>query len=99
QRRDEDAARAQRVAERRVLRGSRGGKPAEALERIETHERVVAEADLRAAETELEHRPDDPGQHGEPLPERGEPRDPSALVDQARDRDAYEDRGLLDRAH
>src|SRR2546427_7532458 len=47
-------ARAQRVAEGGVFRGTRGRKAPEALQCVQPRELVVAETDLRSAEAELE---------------------------------------------
>src|SRR5215471_10748342 len=53
---DQDAARAQRVAEGGVLGRPRSRKAAHLLHHVEAYELVVAEADLRAPEAELEGR-------------------------------------------
>src|SRR6266508_872266 len=95
---DEDAAPPQRIAERGVLGGARGGEAAERHERVQAHELVVAEADLRAAEEKFEGRPDQPGQARRSRSERREQAQALDLVDEPRDGHADEDRGLLDRA-
>src|SRR6267143_1799273 len=50
QRRHQQAARAERVAERGIFRRAGGREAAEGLEQVEAHQLVVAEAALRAAE-------------------------------------------------
>src|SRR2546422_6588029 len=91
--------RSQRVAERGVLRGPRSREASEALERIEPNELVVAEADLRAPETELEDGPHHARQSRRVPGQGREPPKTPALRDQSGDRHPDEDRRLLDRAH
>src|SRR5207245_4724074 len=84
----------QRVAESRVFRRARGRKAPEALQRVQTHELVVAETDLRAPKAELEDRPEQTGHTRGACLEPREGLDAPPLVDQPRDRDADEDRRL-----
>ena len=98
-RRHDDAARAEGVAERRVLRRPRRREAAERQECVEAHELVVAEADLRATEGELEDGPQERGQPGGARAQPFEPPQTARLVDQPGDGHADEDGRLLDRAH
>ena len=96
---NQDSARAEGVAERGVFRRAGDREEPDGLERVEAHKLVVAEADLRAPEAELEDGPRQPREPRRPRLEPREPRDASALVDEPRDRDAGEDGRLLDGAH
>ncbi len=95
---DEDAARAQRIAERGVLGGARGGEAPQRLERVQADELVVAEADLRAPEEELEGGPQRRAEPGPPRGEGGEEPHALHLVDEPGDGHADEDGRLLDGA-
>ena len=97
--RHENATGAQRVAERRILRGARGREAADVLQRVETHELVVAETDLRAAEAEVEEGSQSAGRARCPGREPRKQLEAAALIDQPRDRDADEDGRLLHGAH
>jgi len=90
--------RAQRVAQRGVLRGPRGREAAKGLHDVQAHELVVAQADLRAAEEELEGGADEAAQAREARAEAVDHPHALDLVDEARDRHADEDGRLLDGA-
>ncbi len=95
---DEHAAAAQGIAERGVLGGAGGREAADRLHDVQAHELVVAQADLRAAEEQLEGGADEPGQARQPRGDPLEQAHPLHLVQQARDRHADEDGRLLNRA-
>src|SRR6266511_2518693 len=95
---DQDAARPQGVAERRVLRGARRREAAERLHYVEADKLIMAEADLRASEAQLEGRAREAPEAREARAEAIEEPHALDLVDEARDRHADEDRRLLDGA-
>src|SRR6266511_4855320 len=95
---DQDAARPQGVAERRVLRGARRREAAERLHYVEADQLIMAEADLRASEAQLEGRAREAPEAREARAEAVEEPHALDLVDEARDRHADEDRRLLDGA-
>src|SRR5207247_2385896 len=72
---DQDPARAEGVAERGVFRGAGDREEPDGLERVEAHELVVTEANLRAPEAELEHPPRQAREPRRPRHEPPEPRD------------------------
>ncbi|HLC40820.1 MAG TPA: hypothetical protein VJO34_04235 [Methylomirabilota bacterium] len=97
-RRDERASHPQRVPKRGVLGGPSGRKPAEGLERVQAHELVVAQADLRAPEEER-HERTEPAVSARNAPHKPlDDPDPLHLIEKPRNRDPDEDRRLLDRA-
>ena len=95
----QDAPGGDGVAQGRVLGGPRGGEAPEVAQQIEAHKLVVPETDLRTSARELEERSQDRGQARGAGRHAGEPAYPPGLVDEPCDRNADEDRRLLDRAH